>query len=80
VRMIRWLSARGVGCGDRGEREASALMAATVTEPGVFCGPTWPGNAGGPPGVQELWKPLRDSTSAARMWEKSEELTGVTFG
>jgi hypothetical protein len=54
-------------------------MAATAPEPGVFFGPTWLGNAGGPPGPQKLWKPLRDSAAAARAWEVSQELTGVTF-
>lgn len=79
VRMIRWLSARGLGVGTVDSATLPALMAATATEPGVFYGPSWPGNAGGPPGSQKPWKPLRDSASAARVWEVSRELTGVTF-
>ncbi|MGK2866101.1 MAG: SDR family oxidoreductase [Mycobacterium sp.] len=80
VRMIRWLSARGLGVGTVDSAKLPALMAATSTEPGVFYGPQWPGNAGGPPGPQELWKPLRDSVSADRLWAVSQELTGVRFG
>jgi len=79
VRIIRWLSARGLGVGTVDSATLPALMAATATESGVFYGPTWPGNAGGPAGAQKLWKPLRDSESAARIWEVSQELTGVTF-
>ncbi|MGW0159353.1 SDR family oxidoreductase [Mycobacterium sp. NPDC003323] len=80
VRMIRWLSARGLLVGTVDSATLPALMAATSTEPGVFYGPQWPGNAGGPPGAAKLWKPLRDSANAARMWEESLRLTGVTFG
>lgn len=79
VRLIRWLSAHGLGAGTVDSAKLPALMAATAPEPGVFFGPTWPGNAGGPPGPQKLWKPLRDSAAAARAWEVSQELTGVTF-
>lgn len=80
VRMIRWLSKRGLFTGTPDTAKLPALMAATATEPGVFYGPQWPGNAGGPPGPQKLWKPLRDSENAARVWEVSQELTGVSFG
>lgn len=79
VRLIRWLSAHGLGAGTVDSAKLPALMAATAPEPGVFFGPTWLGNAGGPPGPQKLWKPLRDSETAARAWEVSQELTGVTF-
>jgi NAD(P)-dependent dehydrogenase (short-subunit alcohol dehydrogenase family) len=79
VRLIRWLSARGLGVGTVDSAKLPALMAVTATDPGVFFGPSWPGNAGGPPRPQKLWKPLRDSESAERVWEVSQELTGVTF-
>lgn len=79
VRIIRRLSARGLGVGTVDSAKLPALMAATAPDPGVFYGPTWPGNAGGPPGPQKLWKPLRDSASAARAWAVSQELTGVRF-
>lgn len=80
VRMIRWLSARGLLVGTPNTAKLPALMAATAADPGMFYGPQWPGNAGGPPGAQKLWKPLRDNDAAARMWEVSETLTGVKFG
>lgn len=80
VRMIRWLSARGLIVGTPETATLPALLAATSTDPGMFYGPQWPGKVGGPPGPQKLWKPLRDSQSAARVWAVSQELTGVTFG
>lgn len=80
VRMIRWLSKRGLFAGTPETAKLPALVAATSNEPGVFYGPQWPGNAGGPPGPQKLWKPLRDSENAARVWEVSQDLTGVSFG
>lgn len=79
VRLIRWLSARGLGAGTVQSATLPALMAATGSEPGVFFGPGWPGNAGGPPAEQKLWKPLRNSENAARLWTISEQLTGVRF-
>ena len=80
VRLIRRLSARGLLVGTVATAQLPALMAATATDPDKFYGPQWPGNAGGPPGVQKLWKPLRDSTAAGRLWDISERLTGVLFG
>jgi hypothetical protein len=79
--MIRWLSRRGLVLGTVETAALPALMAAVSTDAkdGVFYGPQWPGNVGGPPGEQKLWAPLRSSENAARMWKVSEELTGVTF-
>lgn len=71
--MIRWLSARGLLVGTVDTAKLPALMAATVGEGGGFYGPQWPGNAGGPPGQQKLWKPLQDNASARRLWAASEE-------
>ena len=79
VRVIRWLSARGILAGTVETAKLPALLAVTTGEDGGFYGPQWPGNAGGPPGPQELWAPLRRDADAARLWEVSEELTGVTF-
>lgn len=79
VRLIRWLSARGLVVGTVDSAKLPALMAATSGEPGVFYGPQWPGHVGGPPGAQKLWKPLRDNAGAARLWTTSEELTGAAF-
>ena len=80
VRVIRWLSARGLIVGTVDSAKLPALMAATSAEAkdGGFYGPQWPGNVGGPPGEQKLWKPLRDNENASRIWEESEKLTGVT--
>ena len=57
-----------------------ALLAVTSGADGGFDGPQWPGNAGGPPGPQSLWAPLRREDDAARLWKLSEELTGERFG
>ncbi|WP_319447212.1 MULTISPECIES: SDR family oxidoreductase [unclassified Mycobacterium] len=81
VRLIRWLSARGLIVGTVDSAKLPALMAATSPEakPGAFYGPQWLGNVGGPPGEQKLWKPMRDNETAVRVWTVSQELTGVTF-
>ena len=42
-------------------------------------GPHWPGNLGGPPAAQKLWKPLRSVRDASRLWSVSEELKGAAF-
>ena len=80
VRMIRWLSARGLLVGTVESAKLPALMAATsAAVDGGFYGPQWPGNAGGPPGAQKLWRPLQSTDDAARLWTRSEELTAVSF-
>lgn len=82
VRMIRWLSARGLLVGTVESAPLPAVLAAASAEgkDGGFYGPQWPGNAGGPPGPQSPWRPLRDRDAATRLWTLSEELTGVSFG
>ena len=80
VRVIRWLSRHGLLAGTVETAPLSALMAATAVEGGGFYGPQGPGQAGGPPGAQGLWKPLRDEAAASRLWALSEELTGVRVG
>lgn len=82
VRLIRWFSARGVLVGTVDSAKLPALLAATGLDAkdSVFYGPQWPGNAGGPPGEQKLWKPLLSDADAARLWDVSTELTGATFG
>ncbi|MGX9215339.1 SDR family oxidoreductase [Mycobacteroides abscessus subsp. abscessus] len=81
VRMIRWLSARGLIVGTVASATLPALMIAVAPEAtdGGFYGPRWPGSAGGPPGPQKLWKPLHSIRNASRLWQASQELTGVTF-
>jgi NAD(P)-dependent dehydrogenase (short-subunit alcohol dehydrogenase family) len=83
VRLIRWLSARGLLVGTPDSAGLPALLAATATETGSETaddrcyGPTGLGGVGGPPGAQPLWAPLRSRADAARLWTISEELTGV---
>ena len=81
VRVIRWLSARGLLAGTVESAKLPALMAATspASIDGGFYGPQGPGKIGGPPGAQELWRPLRSTDDAARLWNLSEELTAVSF-
>lgn len=81
VRLIRWLSARGLLVGTVESAKLPALLAATspTIADGAFVGPQWPGNVGGPPGVQRRWRPLRSTDESARVWSMSQELTGVRF-
>jgi NAD(P)-dependent dehydrogenase (short-subunit alcohol dehydrogenase family) len=57
-----------------------ALYAATSSDAngGGFYGPRGLGHMSGPPGEQKLYSRLR-SAEAQRIWEVSEELTGVRF-
>ncbi|GAB3604888.1 SDR family oxidoreductase [Conyzicola nivalis] len=82
VRIIRWLSARGVVVGTVDSAKLPALLAATTPDAknGGFYGPQGLGNLGGAPGEQKLWAPLRSADDAKKVWEVSEELTGVSFG
>ncbi len=81
VRVIRWLSSHGVLVGTVESATLPALLASTDPEArdGAFYGPQGPGGVGGRPGRLAPWKPLRDEAAATRMWEVSEELTGVRF-
>jgi NAD(P)-dependent dehydrogenase (short-subunit alcohol dehydrogenase family) len=55
-----------------------ALLAATTPDTGELqFGPNGPGRVAGRPGAQSLYPTLRDSAEAARVWEVSQELTGV---
>lgn len=80
VRVIRWLSARGVLVGTPASAALPALLAATVpdAEAHAFFGPTGPGNLGGAPGRQRLYPPLRSAEDAARLWALSERLLAPT--
>ncbi|MFD7023051.1 SDR family oxidoreductase [Promicromonospora sukumoe] len=81
IRMIRWLSEHGILLGTPRTAGLPALMAATdpAARPGVLYGPSGPGNLGGRPAEQQLYAPLRSVEEAARVWEMSERLTGVSF-
>lgn len=81
VKMIRWLSARGLLVGTVDSAKLPALLAATSTEAknGGFYGPQGIGGTGGKPGETKLWKSLGSTEDAVRLWETSQRLTGVTL-
>jgi NAD(P)-dependent dehydrogenase (short-subunit alcohol dehydrogenase family) len=55
------------------------LYAATVTDPPAYSGPQGFRENRGHPGPARLQRLARDEDLAARLWEVSEELTGVRF-
>jgi NAD(P)-dependent dehydrogenase (short-subunit alcohol dehydrogenase family) len=56
------------------------LMAATANLPGAtYCGPSGPGEAYGPPQVVGCTRLARDPDAARRLWELSEETTGIRY-
>lgn len=81
VRAIRWLSARGLLVGTAETAGLPALLAATSPEsrPGALYGPRGFQNLGGAPAEQELYRPLRSTDDAERVWKVSEELTEVAL-
>ncbi len=80
-RMIRTLSRLGMLVGTVESAALPALMASTSVERGggLLYGPTGLGNVGGPPGLQELWAPLRNAEDGHRLWEASEHLAELSF-
>lgn len=81
VRIIRWLSKRGVLVGTVDSAALPALLAATDpdAEGGDFYGPQGLAGTSGRPGRVRLWKPLRSTEDAQRLWTRSEEMTGTSF-
>ena len=81
VRMIRWLSARGLLVGTPETAALPALLAATGpdAEGGRMYGPSGPGHLGGAPAEQTPYPPLRDAAEAARVWEVSEQQAGISL-
>ncbi len=79
--MIKALSRRGILLGTPRTAMLPALYAATSPDARgeLFYGPQGPGNLGGAPGQQALWRPLRSAEDAARVWQISQELTEVRF-
>ncbi|MFC8358596.1 SDR family oxidoreductase [Streptomyces griseorubiginosus] len=79
VRVIRFLSARGILLGTVESAKFPALYAATSpdAEPGRFYGPSGPLHLGGPPAEQKPYSRLTSTQEAARVWETSEKLTGL---
>jgi NAD(P)-dependent dehydrogenase (short-subunit alcohol dehydrogenase family) len=81
VRVIRWLSARGLLVGTPESAAQPALMAATVAHPehGRMYGPSGPGQLGGAPGSRPLFAPLTSTDDARRMWSVSEQVTAIAY-
>jgi NAD(P)-dependent dehydrogenase (short-subunit alcohol dehydrogenase family) len=81
VRVIRWLSARGMLVGTPETAALPALFAATAPDalPGHLYGPNGAGHLGGAPAVQALYSRLRSENDARRIWRISEELTKAPF-
>lgn len=80
VRMIRWMSARGILVGTPETAALPALLAATAdSASGRFYGPSGPGHMGGAPGQQAVFSRLRNEEEAHRVWNASEDLAGVSF-
>ncbi|WP_299444794.1 SDR family oxidoreductase [uncultured Phycicoccus sp.] len=62
------------------EKGAEAVLyAATAAEPGSYSGPTGIGETRGPVGPARRSSWARDETLADLLWQRSEELTGVTY-
>ncbi|WP_024804638.1 SDR family oxidoreductase [Nocardia sp. BMG51109] len=81
VRLIRFLSARGIIVGTVETAKLPALYAATSADArgGRLYGPSGPGHLGGPPAEQKLYSRLRNPDDAQRIWQLSEELTKVSL-
>ncbi len=81
VRMIRWMSVRGILVGTPETAALPALYAATSPDAkaGRFYGPKGPGHMGGAPAEQTLFSRLRSDEEARRVWQVSEELTKAPY-
>lgn len=79
VKVVRWLSSRGLLLGTVETAALPALVAATTAAPrsDVLYGPAGFGHVGGAPGTHALYPPLRDLAAADRMWDASVSLAGV---
>ncbi len=55
------------------------LYAATEAAPGSYSGPQWPGEIRGPVGPARISPTAADPALAAELWDRSEELTGVSY-
>ena len=79
VKVIRWLSGRGILVGTPSSAALSAVYAATAPEArgGRMYGPNGFRHLGGLPAEQPLFTRLRSESDARRVWELSEQLTGV---
>jgi NAD(P)-dependent dehydrogenase (short-subunit alcohol dehydrogenase family) len=82
VRVVRWLSTRGLLLGTVESAGLPALLAATTDAPrsDVLYGPSGFGHLGGAPGTHALYRPLRDLDEATRVWDTSLRLAGAHAG
>jgi NAD(P)-dependent dehydrogenase (short-subunit alcohol dehydrogenase family) len=80
---LRWLMPLGdrIGAAQPAWMGAlTTLYAATMDVPdGAYVGPNWPGELRGYPTLVGTARRARDAELARRLWQKSEELTGVHF-
>lgn len=81
IAVIRRMSQAGLVLGTAESAGLPALLAATSPDAqgGRMYGPSGIGHLGGAPAEQRLYRPLRDPAEAARVWQVSQELTGVPF-
>jgi len=81
IATIRRLSRAGILLGTPDSAALPALLAATAPQPagGRLYGPSGLGHLGGGPAEHRLYRPLRDPAEAARVWDVSQALAGVTF-
>jgi hypothetical protein len=81
LRLICTLSSRGIPFGTVSSAQLPALYAATSPDAkrGGFYGPSGLGHVGGPPAEQKLYPRLRSTEEVQRVWEVSEQLTGLFF-
>jgi hypothetical protein len=64
---------------DRGALPALFAACEPSAEGGAYFGPSGPGQFRGAPRIVSPSRAARDERVAARLWEVSEELTGVRF-
>ena len=81
VRVIRWLSARGILVGTPDSAALPALYAAASPDAagGRLYGPAGPGHLGGAPGALTMFSRLTSLDDARRVWDVSGHLTGQKF-
>lgn len=79
-RLIHTLSRLGVtGTAQSAGMPAVVAAVSRKARGGQFWSPGGFQHLGGAPALQKLYTPLTDTGSATRIWEKSEELVGVSF-
>jgi hypothetical protein len=57
----------------------ATLFAATAAEPGSYTGPQWLGETRGPIGRARMSSYAQDEKLARRLWQVSEEMTGLRY-